>query len=129
MASENIVLCFILWLCVGTIVGEFTPQPKKHDNSLGAVISYDNPLTYKEGSVSAATYVKDNALVVRIQPRGTFSLFTEDILLCPGAADKLSTKHNPLVLVYETQAHRVVEGVGCHELKFVDEIKTEKGLE
>jgi hypothetical protein len=127
-STKNVLLCFILWLCLGTANGEFCPT-KKHGNSLGAVISYDNPLTYKEGSVSAATYVKDNALVVRIQPRGTFSLFTEDILFCPGAADKFSTKHNPLVLVYETQAHRVVDGLGCHELKFVDEIKNQKELE
>jgi hypothetical protein len=61
---------------------------------------------------------------VRIQPLATYSLFTEDILLCGVPADKFIGKSNPLVLTYKTKASRLVQGIGCHDLVRVDEMKT-----
>lgn len=102
---------------------------KPNTNSLGVVQYNDNPNTYKEGNIVSAAYVEDNGVVVRIQPRGTFALFTEDVLFCAGAAEKLSSKHNPLVLTYGTQAHHTIQGLGCHELRSVDEVKDKKEFE
>lgn len=102
---------------------------KPSANSLGVVQYYDNPLTYKEGAVTSAAYVDGGkGISIRIQPRGTFSLFTEDLLFCAGAEDKILGKRNPMVLVYKTTVHRTVEGIGCHDLVAVDEVKITKEL-
>ena len=96
----------------------------KHVNSLGVPMFFDNPMTYKAGSVTALAYV-DGGLVARIQPIGTYSLFTEDILFCSTSPEKFLNKSNPMVLTYRTKASRMIQGVGCHELVVVQSIKTE----
>jgi hypothetical protein len=101
---------------------------KKHDNSLGVPMFFDNPMTYKAGAVTAVAYIKDG-LVVRIQPIGTYSLFTEDILICGASPVMFVNKTNPMVLTYRTKASKMLEGVGCHELVSVESLKTTKELE
>jgi hypothetical protein len=96
----------------------------KHGNSLGVVQYQDNPYMYKAGAVIAG-YAVDNgkALVLRIQPIGTYSLFTEDILICNYPIEMLASKMNPMVLTYRTRASKMIQGIGCHELVHVDELK------
>ena len=97
---------------------------KKHDNSIGNIMYFDNPFTYKAGAVTAVAYVSEGkGLVVRMQPIGTYSLFTEDLLICDVPVEKFQNMSNPMVLTYRTQAHRIVEGIGCHELISVDSLK------
>jgi hypothetical protein len=98
---------------------------KKHDNSLGVVMEFDNVFTYKAGSVVAVAYV-DGGIVVRMQPLGMYSLYTEDILLCGSPVLLFENKTNPMVLTYRTKASRLIEGIGCHELNNVSSLKTEK---
>ena len=97
----------------------------KHVNSLGTPMFFDNPMTYKAGSISALSYV-DGGLVARIQPIGTYSLFTEDILFCSMSPEKFLNKSNPMVITYRTKASRLIQGIGCHELVAVHSLKTEK---
>jgi hypothetical protein len=99
----------------------------------GCVIQYtENPYTYKVGTATMVG-TPDGAFVVRIQPLGTFSLFTEDILFCDykGVFESgmLANKHNPLVLTYHTRALRLVQGIGCHTLVRVDEMKTQEKIQ
>jgi hypothetical protein len=106
-----------------------TTSSIKHGNSLGAVIDFTNPNRDVEGQVQAVAYVgtgDHKGLVLRIQPRGTFSLFTEDLLFCGAPVDLFIGKTNPMVLTYENIAHTMVEGIGCHVLKSVDEVKTQE---
>jgi hypothetical protein len=58
-----------------------------------------------------------------LQPTGTYQLFTEDVLLCKQPVEMFIGKKNPMVITYETRAHKTVQGIGCHELKRVDELK------
>ena len=116
------------WLLVITMLATgahaATTAAQKHGNSLGVVMSFDNPNTYKAGAVVAVAYVGDrgnSGIVVRIQPSGTYSLFTEDITFC-GGPEKFLNKTNPMVLTYRTKAHRTIDGVGCHELVRVDSL-------
>jgi len=89
---------------------------------------YDhNPYTYEVGNVIAVAYV-DGALVLRMQPLATFSLYTEELLLCGQPVEMFQGKVNPMVLTYTTQAHRTVRSIGCHELKRVDELKAKELL-
>ena len=85
----------------------------------------DNPYTYKAGSVVNAEYV-DGGVVIRVQPLGTYELFTEDILFCGEILGRFSGKHNPLLLTYKIKASHLVQGIGCHDLVRVDELQEGK---
>ena len=101
----------------------------KHKNSLGTVMYQDNPMTYKAGAVVAMAYAEEGkGLVLRIQPIGTYDLFTEDILVCNDDATlpMLLNKGNPMVITYRTRASRLVGGLGCHALVHVDGLKAEE---
>lgn len=97
---------------------------KKHENSLGVIQYQNNPYTYLEASlVSGATI--DSGVNLRFQPRGTYGIFTQDILFCDydSVAEKFQGKRGLLVITYETVAHRMIQEVGCHTLRSVDEVK------
>jgi hypothetical protein len=125
-----------VWLAIALIVGAMVAVGRcsvstKHENSLGVPMFMDNPMTYKAGAVTAVAYVGDNkGIVVRVQPIGTYSLFTEDILLCNsrGTVDMFLNKTNPMVLTYRSKASRLVDTLGCHELISVDSLKTKERL-
>jgi hypothetical protein len=126
--SMLIVLLIVLALVA---IGRCATNPKKSNTTCwlpeGCVTQFtENPYTYKVGALTNASIIGDNeGVVVRIQPLATYSLFTEDLLLCGVPADMFLNKGNPLVLTYKTKASKTVQGIGCHELVRVDEMKTE----
>ena len=63
---------------------------------------------------------------IRFQPLATYSLFSENILICGVPQEMFANKRNPMVLTYKTKASRIVQGIGCHELIRVDEMKTQE---
>ena len=128
-AIENALLALIGTLMIIIALNANAAVSKKpQGNSLGFLQYTENPYTYVEGELRGAVYVEKNALVVRIQPRGTYALYTEDLLFCRGAAEKIQGKQGALVFVYERVAHESIQGIGCHELRFVDEIKPRRDL-
>lgn len=99
----------------------------QHKNSLGVLMYTSNPNIYEAGSiVNYAIIGKSEGLVIRVQPLATYALYTDEILFCGVPADKIDGHENPMVLIYERQAHRLVDGLGCHELVRVSDIKAEK---
>lgn len=116
----------VAFLCIGAYC---TTTKKTHGDSIGVLMTQDNPMSYKAGSVIAVAYVaKDKGLVVRMQPIGTYGLFTEDILFCYVPVEKFLNKTNPMVLTYRTKADRMVENIGCHELISVDSLKPKEKI-
>jgi hypothetical protein len=110
---------FMLLLSVGLNATTTT-----HKNSLGTPMYQDNPNSYRVGAVLSVAYVGNGkGMVVRIQPAGTYSLFTEDVLFCGTEVEQFVGKTNPMAITYETQAHSTVEGIGCHRLLRVDSLK------
>jgi hypothetical protein len=99
----------------------------QHRNSLGVVMYTINPNIYEAGSiVNYAIIGKSEGLVIRVQPIATYALYTDEILLCGVPADKIDGHQNPMVLIYERRSHKLVDGLGCHELVRVADIKAEK---
>jgi hypothetical protein len=99
-----------------------TSAPKRGDNGLGAVIEYTNPLVYNLGIIKDAKIVRKDAHIgtsLMFQPYGTFTLYTEQVLLCGAPTDDLidAASKGPIVLAYKRQARESVDGIGCHELK------------
>ena len=105
-----------------------TSAPSR-DNSLGAVIEYTNPLMYNMGVIVDGAVVKSNkgrvAVSLRVQPYGTFELYTEQVLLCGEPTDALRHASGPIVLVYKRVAHEMIDGVACHEFENVFHIVPE----
>jgi hypothetical protein len=121
----NIVVPFLILLAIVTALALVVhATTTSHSNSIGVPMSQDNPYTYKVGSVAVAGMPED-AIVLRIQPLATYSLFTEDILFCNrnSVAEMFEGKTIPVVLTYKTKATHMVQGIGCHALIRVDELK------
>ncbi len=95
---------------------------KARPNSLGIAQFFDNPYSYLFALPIEGKYVDGN-LNVRFQPYATPDLFDESVLFCGDVSEKFDGKKGPLVLTYRTQAGRMVQGVGCHELLSVFEVK------
>ncbi len=126
-ASIALALFLLSVMLIGLAGFAHGAVSKKHDNSLGIVQYQTNPFTYVEGIISNVSLV-GTGVNLRLQPRGVYSLFTQEILLCDydNVAEKFTGKRGLMVLTYETVAHRSIEGIGCHSLRSVDEIKEEK---
>lgn len=118
------ILGIVLCLVIGAH-GE-VPSGARHTNETGAVIEYTNPLMYNMGIIVDADLVRTDKRVatnLRLQPFGTFELYTEQVLLCgqPDDAllDVLLHPPAPVVLAYKKQAHEMVQGVACHEFEAI----------
>jgi hypothetical protein len=95
----------------------------KQTNSLGYLAEDTNPYSYLAGSVLEGFDIdNEKGLVLRVQPMGMYQLFTQDVFMCGFPLKLLVNKSNPVVLVYETKEHKIVSGVGCHDLTKVYEI-------
>ena len=97
----------------------------RHKDSVGVIMQQTNPYTYEAGSVTNVEFAgnpENYGMVIRIQPLGTYTLYTDDILLCADPSELFAGHHNPMVIVYETVSHHLVGGIGCHELKAVRDI-------
>jgi hypothetical protein len=129
----RIVTTKILWLefiTLGVLLGLLASYghcaiSKKHDNSIGSLMYEDNPMSYVAGSVRSIAYVDGGkAISVRVQPIGTYSLYTDEKLFCgSNVVERFRNVANPMVLTYRTKASRLIESVGCHELVSVDGLK------
>jgi hypothetical protein len=116
----------VLVVMIAATLGHATTT-SQHRNSLGVVMYEQNPNVYEAGEVVNYVILDHNkGLVLRVQPLAAYALYTDEILFCGVPADKLDGHENPMVLVYEKVAHKMVEGVGCHELVTVRDIKGEK---
>lgn len=66
------------------------------------------------------------AVNLRLQPYGTFELYTEQILLCGPPPDALTKPiSGPVVLVYKKVSHQMVSGVACHEFENIFNVTVE----
>jgi hypothetical protein len=98
----------------------------KQPNGLGTLSYQTNPYVYEAVLDIAQADSVDGNLNLRVKPLGTYMLYDDTILLCGAQAtiDKFEGKGMPFVMTYERRSHHLVNGVGCHELVRVDEIKS-----
>lgn len=123
-----ILAVFFLFMVIWAMLsGHAATTSKHHTNGLGVVQYQTNPLTYLEGSITNVAMVGDG-VNLRIQPRSTYGLFTQELLLCnvEHVVDVFHGKGGLVVMTYETVSHRTIEGVGCHNLVAVDMIVPER---
>ncbi len=102
--------------------------PEGCKSTVATPVYQDNPFTYKAGSVSVSGNMEEG-IVLRVQPIGTYALFTEDILICGHPAELFAGKTNPLVLTYRTRASKMIQSIGCHELVHVDSLKPQERVQ
>jgi hypothetical protein len=123
--TKLLILTFLFVLTLLAAKGAFgaVGNPKFHGDSIGVPMYQTNPNMYMEGKVIDATPV-GRGINLRIQPRGTYGLFSESVLLCDldDTIRAFEGKGNVVVLTYERKAHHTIEGIGCHDIRFVDQI-------
>jgi len=96
------------------------PTPNRK-NSLGVLQTFDNPYTYLFALPIDGKQV-EGGFSVRFWDFGMPQLIDHSVLFCD-IEDKFDGKRGPLIVVYETQAHHMSSGIGCHDLKAVFEVK------
>ena len=128
-AAIALILFLLAVMAIGFVGFAHGAVGKKHDNSLGVLQYQSNPYTYFEGSIVSGAVIEPG-VNLRFQPRGTYGLFTQEILFCDydSVAEKFAGKKGLLVLSYETVAHRTIQGIGCHRLVGVDKVQDETKL-
>lgn len=120
----------LLFVVLAIAIADSTTTKKTHGDSIGVLMTQNNPMTYKAGRILTVSYVNHGkGLVVEMQPIGTYGLYTEDFLFCDAPVEKFLNKTNPMVLTFRTKADRMVEGIGCHELLSADSLKPKEALQ
>ena len=122
-----LLLLGLILLFVATGHGAITKQAGSK-NSIGYEPYYTNPYQYMYGSAVAGQVLKDAKgrlfTTMVFQPSHTFQLYTEEVLFCGNQAEQFNGEAGrPLVITYERVAHQKVDGIGCHQLESVDEVK------
>lgn len=130
MASKfNLIFILFLLLLVFLLPAHCaTSAPKRGDNGLGVILPQDNPFMYNMGIVAHGTVIRDDKgreyTAIDFAPVGGRMLFPEGILLCGNQGRELMEHQmKVVVLTYERQAHTMVQGIGCHELVGINEVK------
>ena len=121
VATLIILVLSVLAVLAMLITITHASTTKALPNSLGVPEYTYNPNTYllalpREGQQLEGGYN------IRFWPFGTPELYDESVLFC-SIEDKFEGKTGVLIVVYETRAHRVYQGIGCHELRGVFEVK------
>ena len=134
MRSVQKLLLLLPFLMLSQVSLGRTSAPL-HENGLGAVIEYANPFTYLFGAIINMPENPNRvfrgkngklATLLTVQPAHVFELYTEELLLCGNRAEDFKDAIGPIVITYKTQAHEMVDGVSCHELQSVYQVKAKE---
>jgi hypothetical protein len=122
---KNVVLAVLL-TCIFAVA-----SPKQsRQNSFGAVIAGDNPNIYLLATLACndgCGFLRDEKDRVysnlKFAPYNTPMLYEEPVLFCGDVREKFKGKQGVLVLTYRRQATLNYQGIGCHDLYNVFEVK------
>lgn len=124
--------CLLFWSLVIYVACAHARTTTKQTNATGALIYNENPFTYVIGEIIGGDVVgsgNDIAISIRIHPYGTYMLYDQNMLFCGRESvplllnDSNQLKPGLLAFTYRRAASRTVEGVGCHTLMAVDQLK------
>lgn len=119
-AGVIIVTAIIFAFAVARAFGSI-PQPRP--NSLGVHELYSNPNTYLVATPVEGRILDGRFTNIRFQPYAAPLLFDESILFCGDVTEKFDGMIGSLAVTFRTQASGRYQGVGCHELVSVFEVK------
>jgi len=116
LAFAGLAVIFLLFVALMIGMGHAATTSTVKHNSIGFLPYQDNPYQYLAVDRVIGVANVDGNLSLRVHPLGTFMLFDQNLLICGLPIDKFQTVHGPFVMMYERQAHRMVQGIGCHNL-------------
>jgi len=135
MKTNNIVrnyliallaLLFVLLFAFGLAKEAYGSPTSLASNSLGVVISQENPNQYLMGSMASGEVDKEGEdrlmTVVVFKPTNTYALFTQTVVFCGNQAASFNGLRGVLVVTYSKVKHRT----GCYQLYRVDSVKEKK---
>jgi hypothetical protein len=113
-----------LMLLLGVAAAIASPSQPNRQNSFGVSEIYQNPNTYLLALPIAGQVLDERFTNIRFQPYAAAVLYDESILFCGDVTDKFNGMTGVLVVTYRTQASGKYQGVGCHELLSVFQVKS-----
>jgi hypothetical protein len=137
LAASNIITEIVLAFSWGALAGGLimllavacsanATATNNRQNTFGAVIESKNTNTYLFAVPIAGQIIEHDEEVVtnvRFQPYGTPALYDETVLFCGDVSGYFAGKSGPLVITYHTIAHRLFQGVACHDIVSVFEVR------
>jgi hypothetical protein len=120
-----LALTFMLIAAVLIATGHAsTTRPRP--NTLGVAQFYDNPYAYLlalpvDGQVLEGKYTN-----IRFAPYAAPDLFVQSILFCGDVTPMFDGKTGVLAVTYRAQASRLYQGVACHEILSVFQVKAKE---
>ena len=114
-------LLFMLGVAVSIAHGKTTPAPRP--NGLGVFETYSNPNTYLFALPVDGQILDGRFTNIRFKPYAASDLYDEMVLFCGDVTDQFNGKTGTVILTYRTQASGKFQGVGCHTLVNVFEVK------
>lgn len=101
---------------------------KPRPNSLGVDQIYSNPNVYLFAVPMELVVIRgpksDLYTVVRFAPYNTMALYDENVMFCGDVSRTF--RRVPSAITYNRRAHRMYDGLACHELEPVFEIKVDE---
>lgn len=123
VGSWIVLILALLWVlalvCLQLHAEPAMPRP----NSLGVEQTYTNTNTYLLAVPLEANFLQGKYVSIRFAPYNTTALYDETVLFCGTDLSEFEGKNGVVVVTYETRAHVMYKGIGCHRLVSVFEVK------
>lgn len=107
--------------------------PPARPNDLGVVLAPPDPNDVLVGSLIGGQEIQDGdgriGIAIRVHPVATYALYDEGLFFCGNVIDQmvvagtLQLRPGNLVFIYRRSASRLINGVPCHALRAVLEVK------
>jgi hypothetical protein len=129
------IILAALFLCLaGLMIGTGHASTTSRTNAFGAQTITSDPNVTLVASLLGGEVHKDSdgrlGYNLRLHPKYTFGLYDESIMFCGDIRGQMDGKQTTFqAYTYRRAASRLIDGIPCHALVGVDDVKNEKGIQ
>jgi hypothetical protein len=116
-----LVLLFMLGVAISIAHGKTTPAPRP--NSLEAINQIYNPYTYLLALPIDGQILNERYTNIRFAPYAAPDLYDQSILFCGDVTPMFNGKTGVVAITYRIQSSKMYQGISCHELLSVFQVK------
>lgn len=130
------IIVGLLFLCLAGLLigtGHAATTSSRHNAFGAATISVDPNVTLVASLLGGEVHRDSDGregFNLRLHPKYTYGLFDESIMFCGDVRGLLDDHTSTFqAYTYRRAASRLIDGIPCHALMGVDDVKNEKGIQ